>query len=72
MSIDFNDSAKAKAREMLRHALKTGDLPELIAIDEHKALFAGKQPITVELNEEGDVKEMDNGTKYRVTSNGWE
>ena len=72
MSIDFNDKVKAKAREMLRKALGTGDLPELVAIDEHKALFAGKQPITVELNQEGDTTEMDNGTKYRVTSKGWE
>ena len=72
MSIDFNDKVKAKAREMLRKALGTGDLPELVVIDEHKALFAGKQPVAIKLNDAGEVEEMLDGTRYRATTYGWE
>ena len=30
-----------------------------------------KQSVTIEVNKEGDVKEMSDGTKYKVTKEGW-
>ena len=40
---------------------------------EFKALAnVAKQPVTLELHEHGDIKEMSDGTRYQVTSRGWE
>lgn len=30
-----------------------------------------KQPVTVEMNGEGEIKTMSDGTQYRVTPQGW-
>lgn len=87
MSINFNDPMNAEAREMFRQMVDAGDLPQPIAMDERRALFndalkleqkkmgdlarAAKQPVTLELNSEGEIKEMSDGTKYKVTPRGW-
>lgn len=87
MSMNFNDPMNDEALEMFRQMVDAGDLPQPVAMDDRRALFndalkmeqkkmgdlarAAKQPITVELNEEGEIKEMSDGTKYRVTSRGW-
>jgi hypothetical protein len=47
---------------------------DVLKIDQRKMTAlanAAKQPVTIEFNEEGEVKEMSDGTKYRVTPNGW-
>jgi len=31
-----------------------------------------KQPVSVEVNGEGDIKTMSDGTQYRVTPQGWQ
>ena len=30
-----------------------------------------KQPVTVELHNDGEIKTMSDGTKYRVSASGW-
>jgi len=36
-----------------------------------KIANAAKQPVSIELNDLGEVKTMQDGTKYEVTPNGW-
>lgn len=87
MSINFNNPMNNKALEKLRELISDGSLPAPVAQDDYRALFnkrldlqprkltelanAAKQPVTVELNEEGEIKEMSDGTKYKVTRKGW-
>ena len=87
MSINFEHPMNSVALEKLRELITDGSIPNPVAQDEFRALFndklelqqrkmtqlanAAKQPVTVELNEEGDIKEMSDGTKYRVTPKGW-
>lgn len=52
----FNDTLKLEQKKMK----KMGDLAR-----------AAKQSVAVELNEEGEIKEMADGTKYKVTPRGW-
>lgn len=87
MSINFNDPMNSEAMAKLQEFFKDGTLPEPVVMDDRRALFntkldlqqrkmtelanAAKQPVMVELNEEGEIKEMSDGTKYRVTPKGW-
>ena len=87
MSINFEHPMNSVALEKLRELITDGSLPNPVALDEFRALFndtlelqqrkmtelanAAKQPVTVELNEIGEIKVMSDGTKYRVTNKGW-
>ena len=87
MSINFNDPMNSEVMAKLQELFKNGTLPEPVAMDERRALFnddprlqqrtmielanAAKQPVMFELNEEDEIKEMSDGTKYRVTPKGW-
>jgi len=72
---NIRNAAEQQITDMLTYgqsfAKQTSYPPKL----EHKKMGdlarAAKQPVTVELNEEGEIKEMSDGTKYRVTSQGW-
>lgn len=83
MSMNFqdpvNNEALAKIMEgfgdkVVAHDNKTFLLANVDAINQKlmkEIANAAKQPATVELNGDGDVKVMSDGTRYRVTPNGW-
>ena len=45
--------------------------PELLQRQMTELANKAKQPVTVELNAEGEIKTMMDGTQYRVTPKGW-
>lgn len=84
MSMNFqdpvNNEALAKIKEVfgdkvVAHDSKTFLLEKVDALNQQlmKGIAnAAKQPATVELNTEGDIKTMSDGTRYRVTPTGWQ
>jgi len=47
---------------------------ETIELETENALKianTARQPVSVELNEQGEIKTMSDGTKYQVTPSGW-
>lgn len=82
MSINFKDPMNEDARRIMEELCG-----KPVATDERTALFnnmrtirqpemnrlanAAKQPITVEIHSDGDIKTMSDGTRYRVTPLGW-
>lgn len=84
MSMNFQDPVNPEALakimdafgdKVVTHDRKTFLLNDAGAI--HQKLMkeianAAKQPATVELNGEGDIKVMSDGTRYRVTPTGWQ
>jgi hypothetical protein len=82
MSINFDDPMNEEARALVK---KLFDEP--VAQDEHTVLLdsiptmfqkqmkelanAAKQPVSAEINSVGDTKPMDDGTIYKLTSEGW-
>lgn len=87
MSLSFERPMNPEAANLLRQMIEQGSLPQPIAQDDRQALFddiprisqkemaklanAAKQPVTVTLNSLDEIKEMSDGTKYRVTNKGW-
>ena len=87
MSLNFEHPINPEAVNLLRQLIEEGSLPRPIAQDDRQALFndiprisqkemaklanTAKQPVTVTLNKLDDVKELSDGTKYRVTNKGW-
>jgi len=80
MSMNFNGPMNAETSERIEELFKP------FAMDERTALIdnlvcdqkqmkeianIAKQPVSVELHGDGDIKEMRDGTKYRVTPQGW-
>jgi hypothetical protein len=74
----MNEATDSMIREIFRD--------DLVAMDEKTALVnrnefqqklmkeianTAEQPATLELNGEGDIKTMSDGTRYRVTPDGW-
>lgn len=83
MSMNFNEPVNDAALAMIKDALgepaatdrKTFlfDKFNEIKQQEMKAIAnAARQPATVEINGEGDVKTMADGAQYRVTPQGWQ
>ena len=82
MSINFDDPMNDEARKLIIKKFK-----DVAAMDETTALLdkleeinqsdmkeianTAKQPVSVEINEPGDIKTMSDGTKYRCTNKGW-
>ena len=82
MSINFNDPMNKEARSVMHRLFGTP-----VAEDETTALFntldnissgkmkqlanVAKQPATLEISGDGDIKEMSDGTRYRCTPKGW-
>lgn len=87
MSLNFEHPMNPEAANLLRQLIEQGRLPQPVVQDNRQVLFndttrisqkemaelanAAKQPVTVELNELDEVKELSDGTKYRVTNRGW-
>ena len=87
MSIQFEDAFNDEAREFIRSMMEAKEIPELVAKDEKTLLVNGaaaikvsdmselarkaRQPVTVELNGIGEIKELSDGTRYEVTHKGW-
>lgn len=87
MSLNFEHPINPEAANLLRQLVEQGSLPQTVAQDDRQVLFndiirisqkkviklanAAEQPVTLELNELDDVKELSDGTKYRVTNKGW-
>lgn len=82
MSMNFDNDLSKDNIDFIKEMM--GD--ELTAIDERTALFESKviqqkrmseiankvnQPVKVEIHDEGDTKIMEDGTKYKVTKEGW-
>lgn len=80
MSINFHDPLNSEALIALREMAipvqsdEKTFLFDRLNIDQRKmkeiANKAG-QPLTVELNGEGDIKTLSDGTKYQCTNKGW-
>ena len=83
MSISFEDPMNDEAREAFYKIFGT----EVVAMDERQVLLnkrdfkqsdmkivanAAKQPAQLEMHGEGDIKTMSDGTRYKVTSRGWQ
>ena len=81
-NINFKDEVDEETKSLIAKMFHEG----LNAQDENMTLIdnfhpeqsqmkeianAAQQVATVELNEEGDIKEMSDGTKYRATKRGW-
>jgi len=83
MSMNFNDPMSADTKSMLNEFF--GD--DINIVDSKTALFnsvvdlnqqfmkeianTSNQVVSVELNDLGDVKTLEDGTKYQVTKQGW-
>lgn len=83
MSMNFNEAMNPEVIAMLKE--KMGD--QIVDMDEHTVLFdnlkvisqpdmrqianTARQPVSIELNDEGEIKTMSDGTKYKCTVNGW-
>ena len=82
MSMNFDDPMQPETKQRIKKLFGDG----LTAIDDHTALFentqlvrdelkaalqAEKQPVSVEIHEDGDIKTMSDGTRYQVTKRGW-
>lgn len=84
MSMNFqdpvNDATLKKIAEefgdkVVTHDRKTFLLNDVGAI--HQRLMKqianeAKQPVAVEMHDQGDIKVMSDGTRYRVTPQGWQ
>jgi hypothetical protein len=73
-----NDEVIEKIKKVLEdpraHDRKTflfNELPVLHREEMKKIANAAKQVMTVEINREGDIKTMADGTRYKVTPRGW-
>ena len=82
MSINFEDPMNDEARDKLKEIFSD----KLVAMDEYTALVnqkefvqqsmkelanRAKQPVEVEINNEGEIKVMSDGTRYQCTPRGW-
>jgi len=84
MSIQFDGPIDAEARaeliKLIGRNVLVDDGQNFLLSNENETILqfqmaqvanAAKQPVKVMLHDEGDVIEMRDGTKYRVTPNGW-
>lgn len=82
MSFNFNEPIGPEASSMLRELFgkpvaedgKTFLFDELAPMHQRKMTeLANKagQPVEVQLNSEGEIKTMRDGTRYQVTPKGW-
>lgn len=82
MSINFDNEANPETRELIeklfgrpvaddrRHFL----IDQMRVIDQRlmkQVANTAKQPAKVELHEVGEIKTLDDGSRYEVTPNGW-
>ena len=83
MSINFNGPVGPETNKMIRELFRDS----LVANDDKTFLLNGQieleqkamtkiankagQTVTVELNKEGEIKTMRDGTQYQVTRKGW-
>jgi len=82
MSMSFKNDLTEENKSMIKELL--GD--NLAALDNRQALFNNRfikqqdmkkvanetgQVVEVELNDDGDIKTMADGTRYQVTPQGW-
>jgi len=82
MSINFNDTPNPLAKEFMEKMFgqaKFTDGKSFLydGMKEIESVFIGelanmaKQPVTMELHGEGEIKTMSDGTQYYVTRRGW-
>jgi phage gp36-like protein len=87
MSINFKEEMNEETLEVFKKMIDVGSISNPVVQDKCKALFdditkvhkeemkilekIADQSISIEINEEGEIKEMSDGTKYLVTPNGW-
>jgi len=82
MSINFNEPVNDEAVELVRkefskmvtHDRKTflfDGMTEIKQSTIKKIANAAKQPVTIEINGDGDIKTLSDGTRYQVTPQGW-
>lgn len=81
MSMSFQNELTEDKQSFVRDILKE----QVVAIDERTALLKGEllqskmkqvanelnEPVSVELNEVGEIKTMSDGSRYKVTKQGW-
>ena len=82
MSISFNKPVGPEAISMIKKLFgdPVASDAKTFLYDKHLILEQkrmtelankAKQPVTVELNSEGEIKTMSDGTQYQVTPKGW-
>jgi hypothetical protein len=82
MSLNFHDPMNEQASAFIKKLFEPtamdeqqvllNDLTDKVDQANMKELAnLAKQPVTLEINELGEIKEMSDGTKYRLTLQGW-
>jgi len=82
MSINFDEKPNAEALQFLGSIMgqeKASDgksflFDDMRTINQREMTTLAnkaKQPVTCSIHEEGAIKELSDGTRYRVTSRGW-
>ena len=68
----FGDDIKAMDERTALFESEMEKMQQVFSQKEMKKLAnTAKQPVSVELNELGDIKTMSDGTEYALTSKGW-
>lgn len=82
MSMNFdrpvNEAALAKIKEIFGQptasdgkTLLFDEMGEIDSRDMKKIANLAKQPAVIEVHGDGDIKELGDGTRYKVTPRGW-
>lgn len=82
MSINFNEPVGPETENMLKKLFgdpvasdaKTFLYDKQLVLEQKRMTELAnkaKQPVSVELNSEGEIKTLSDGTQYRVTPKGW-
>lgn len=82
MSMTFEQPINAATRAMIEEAfgkpaaaddktLLFDRMATIRSVDMSAIANAARQPVTVELHSEGEIKTMADGTRYRATKRGW-
>lgn len=82
MSMNFtqpvNDEAFTKIKELFgepaasdRKTLLFDEMNEIRQKDMKEVANLAKQPVTIEIHGEGEIKTLSDGTRYQVTPRGW-